>query len=514
MGQLMAHEAKVDEPGSWRSGDVPCEIQSTGSIDRGAVNLFRNLTITLNQQTLLDNQSLSVDAGAITVITGLSGSGKSVLADAAFGLHDPSSQIQVKGYCGHLLTEGALVFQAGSGIPHLTVKDNLRLVCSDEAQCDRVATSFGLPIDRLASHLSGGERQRLAVARCVLAGRAVWWLDEPDAGLDVYRMRELATTLRDERAKGVAIVVVTHNLEFAAEIADRCFFLVDGTLAEQPCENIRSDWSTLYATTAPVHAVGPAPIAVGGTIAVVGRLQELYASGSATDWLAHIVRSICAMPLCFANSQSRATALHALRLVAVRGCFYYPVIGAIFGGVFVAAFGTIQFISAERIISDYGPQIVLRFSPVIGALLVAASGGSTISAWVGHMTASRQLDALSVLGVDVQRRLLAAVWWGFAVGATISIAAFGLAITLVFNASTTDREFWNNFFRAGGSGPSVPEALVECVGYATAIGGITIGSAARMHLRSASDVAAAVTRGIVWSSVLVMLLKLAILWMS
>ena len=200
------------------------------------IALFRDLSVTLGDRTFLRNQNLSVEAGSITVLMGRSGAGKSLLADIVFRpfrLHSSPSGLVVDGELGNAEDKGGLVFQGEGGVMHLSVLDNLLLVSRDEKMCDSLLKQFELPPDRLASDLSGGERRRLGVARALLAKRDVTWLDEPEAGLDFGRVRDLAQTLKAQSAEGVAIVVTTHDRDFAAEIGHRFIFLdTDGEFKE------------------------------------------------------------------------------------------------------------------------------------------------------------------------------------------------------------------------------------------------------------------------------------------
>ena len=138
---------------------------------------------------------------------GPSGVGKSVLADAVFCM-GVSSSLLVEGELGAAREVGALVFQEGGGLPHLTVQENLGFVVRSKSGGEEAAQEWGgvdeeelidqfeLSPDTLGNNLSGGERRRLAVARSLLANRIFIWLDEPEAGLDLQRVDDLAEMLK------------------------------------------------------------------------------------------------------------------------------------------------------------------------------------------------------------------------------------------------------------------------------------------------------------------------------
>ena len=524
--------------------------------------LFENLTAEVGARTLLKEQSLVVERGTITVLMGPSGVGKSVLADLVFNLPGRGTVHWKAQTLGNARDEGALVFQEGGGLPHLSVNDNLRLVSSRQDLCKMLAEQFELKPDTLAQTLSGGERRRLAVARALLAERRFLWLDEPEAGLDLKRVGELAEMLKEQtRYANLAMVVTTHNTAFAAEIADRIlFFGHDGILTEVNVPHEPENTAVGHDATVANLATTDSGPQESGTIdhnALVATLTRKLADserhsefadksllsriygfmsrlrGSINmyvfSWLLLIAQSAPSLFSVLGNRQARSTFFMSLSLSAGRGILYYPFIGAIFGGVFILIFiyAAPDFLDPVGVIKNYGSTIVLRVTPPIASILVAACAGSTISSWIGQMSAGRQLDALAVLGIPVTRRVLAPTWWGLCIAATFSIITFALAFSTVFAvyvdvATAGDplavKVFWSSFLGGENVAAVSPisqnkhlvPALLKAVGYGTLIGGVTV-SCASANLRSSSDVAAAVTRGIILSSIIVMSAELAIL---
>ena len=186
------------------------------------IELFNDLSIRIGARTLVDRQCLGVERGKITVLTGASGVGKSILADVVFAVPAaPGVTIDGGESLGEARQRGALVFQAGGGLAHLDVRENLLLVRADRARAEELIKRFALPAMQRPNELSGGQRRRLAVACALLAERELLWLDEPEAGLDVARVADLAELLKDQATTGgSALVVATHDLDFAAAIAE------------------------------------------------------------------------------------------------------------------------------------------------------------------------------------------------------------------------------------------------------------------------------------------------------
>ncbi len=200
------------------------------------LKVFEDLTVvTMTGRVVLENESLAVKEREIVVLMGPSGVGKSVLADAVFGLDkDRGSAVVQIGEKGHLLPPGlgGLVFQTGGGLPHLSVDENLHLLSSDQTKRHQRVKDLELErkLDQKASTLSGGERRRLAFVMQMLAPRRLLWLDEPETGLDLNRIEELENRLEEQKRDGKALVVATHNTDFAMSIADRILYIKGGKL--------------------------------------------------------------------------------------------------------------------------------------------------------------------------------------------------------------------------------------------------------------------------------------------
>ena len=491
----------------------------------GQFQLFEGLTLAVGDRVVLDGQSLTVGAGEIVVLVGPSGVGKSVLADVVFGLEGRLENVAVSGQVGVPAAEGSLVFQAGGGLPHLSVDGNLRLVSSHRRRRRALAEEFGLRPRQKTSTLSGGEGRRLAFVRSVLASRGLLWLDEPETGLDLRRVDQLAQLLRQQADQhGMAIVVSTHNVAFAEAIADRVVYLgTDGLLVDLDGDAYRGASDTLEDRIARLLSES-----AGDRIAGLGtRRREWLRSAKdrlrrrrrvVLECLAQLAESLPFLLQCVWVGPSRSTMVRAFALSWLRGALYYPFIGAIFGLVFVMTFhlvGDRFVVSAATVIQKFGPEMVLRFAPPISAILIGSAAGSTIASWIGQMSVERHLDALEVLGVATRRWVLGPAWWGLFVAAVLHAAAFAVAIILVFVAYVwrmKGGEFplqLESFLAGFGESGGIRGALAKLVGYSMLVATITVGCAGA-PLRDSGEVAGAITRAIIWCSVAVMAVEFVV----
>ena len=486
--------------------------------DGKTLTLCRNLTIYLGRRCLLSNVSMQVERGRVTVLMGPSGVGKSILADVMFGLQPTrrDKQLKVSGHLGSASHDGALVFQAGGGLPHLKVSENLHLVRPNRGAITQLLKDFHLDPGQPAPTLSGGQNRQLATARALLAERSLLWLDEPAAGLDVIKVDELCRQLQAHASQHrIAVVVTTHRAEFAVAVADQLFFLGFGGK---------------LVTIDPPDSMGESTgWEVGQAEALEMRLRTLInpqtqpaAPGQSRrrhpldlwSWIEQILTGLYSILILFGwrEREARRTFAHAFRLAAIESGFFAPFIGFIFGAIFLLIFElSFAFISTGRILVEFGPTIVLRLSPGFAAILVAASAGSTLSSWIGQMTANRQLDALRVLGVRVDTRVAGPAWMGMAVSGVLGTFAFALALTSVFVAY-----LW---FSGDGSVTALLQrfgvrdtgaALAKTTLFGMLIASVIVTCAVEPK-RDASEVASAVTRGTIRASIAVMLLELVIL---
>lgn len=211
----------------------------------------------------LDGVSLQLPPGSVTVILGPSGSGKSTLLRAINHLERVDEGfIQIDGdYIGYQrrgdrlyeLKEKAIlrqrinvgyVFQNFNLFPHMTVLDNLIEAPIAHKKCSRAQAvelawqlleTVGLrhKADAWPRHLSGGQQQRIAIARALALSPRVMLFDEPTSALDPELVGEVLDVIKKLARSGTTLVIVTHEIGFAREVADNVVFMVDGKIVEQ-----------------------------------------------------------------------------------------------------------------------------------------------------------------------------------------------------------------------------------------------------------------------------------------
>ena len=197
--------------------------------------------------------SLEVAAGEVVVVLGPSGSGKSTLlrtinhlekVDRGFiSIDGDLVGYRRRGGKLHELKERdvlkqrrhiGFVFQNFNLFPHLTALENVAEV-AEPAQARRFLDRVGLAdkADEYPRRLSGGQQQRVAIARALATRPKVVLFDEPTSALDPELVGEVLDVLRDLARSGTTMVVVTHEIGFAREVADRIVFIDQGVIVEE-----------------------------------------------------------------------------------------------------------------------------------------------------------------------------------------------------------------------------------------------------------------------------------------
>ncbi|MBQ9468310.1 MAG: amino acid ABC transporter ATP-binding protein [Clostridia bacterium] len=201
----------------------------------------------------LDGIDMAVTQGEVVVIIGPSGSGKSTLLRSMNLLEIPTSgQIFVDGaditakgvdINRHRMKMG-MVFQHFNLFPHKTVLENTTMAprkllkkSKEEAEekSMQLLSRVGLAdrADAYPAQLSGGQKQRVAIVRALCMQPEIMLFDEPTSALDPEMVGEVLDVMKALAKSGMTMVVVTHEMGFAKEVADRVIFMADGTIVEE-----------------------------------------------------------------------------------------------------------------------------------------------------------------------------------------------------------------------------------------------------------------------------------------
>lgn len=213
----------------------------------------KNLHKAYGDHEVLKGVNEHIEKGEKVVVIGPSGSGKSTFLRCLNLLEEPTS--------GEIIFEGqnitskqtdinlvrrrmGMVFQQFNLFPHLTVRENIKLapvklkVMTDE-EADKRALELlarvGLPdkADSYPAQLSGGQQQRIAIARALAMNPDVMLFDEPTSALDPEMVGEVLEIMKELADDGMTMVVVTHEMGFAREVATRVLFMDGGNIVEQ-----------------------------------------------------------------------------------------------------------------------------------------------------------------------------------------------------------------------------------------------------------------------------------------
>lgn len=213
----------------------------------------KNLHKNFGKHEVLKGVSTEIRKGEVVVIIGASGSGKSTFLRCLNLLEEPTD--------GNILFEDTditdpkininvhrqkmgMVFQQFNLFPHMTILNNMTLApmkllkmpkAEAEAKALELLKKVGLE-DRAGaypSQLSGGQKQRVAIVRALCMNPEVMLFDEPTSALDPEMVGEVLGVIKDLAATGMTMAIVTHEMGFAREVADRIIFIDEGVIAEE-----------------------------------------------------------------------------------------------------------------------------------------------------------------------------------------------------------------------------------------------------------------------------------------
>lgn len=213
-----------------------------------------NITKRFHELTVFENMNVTVKKGEVLVIIGPSGSGKSTFLRCLNHLESINS--------GNIFIEGieldgsnkktfksniekmGMVFQGFNLFPHMTVLQNVMeapITVKKENKQDVLNRSLKLlekvglgdKRDYYPSKLSGGQKQRVAIARALAMNPDIMLFDEPTSALDPELVGEVLGVMKDLARDGMTMIVVTHEMGFAREVADRVIFMDEGKIIEE-----------------------------------------------------------------------------------------------------------------------------------------------------------------------------------------------------------------------------------------------------------------------------------------
>ena len=212
-----------------------------------------HITKQFKQLKAVDDVSLEIEKGEIVCLIGPSGSGKSTVLRCIHGLERPENgEVYIDGQLLDpkrpdymtLRRRMGFVFQHFHLFPNMSVLDNLTLaqiqvMKKTKEEAEQTAMEYlkrvGLTDkrDEYPSKLSGGQKQRVAIARALCMNPEVMLFDEPTSALDPEMVVEVLDVMKELAMQGMTMVIVTHEMGFAKEVATRMVFLEDGKIVEE-----------------------------------------------------------------------------------------------------------------------------------------------------------------------------------------------------------------------------------------------------------------------------------------
>ena len=234
------------------SADKSVAAMVNRAVDAPVVQI-RGLYKAYGGNEVLRGIDLDVHRGEVVVVLGPSGSGKSTMLRCVNLLETPTAgSIVVEGVditgkgvdINKVRSTLGMVFQQFNLFPHLSAKKNVmiaqqKVLKRSREEAERIAVEelgkVGLAdrVDFMPSQLSGGQQQRVAIARALAMNPHVMLFDEATSALDPELVRDVLGVMRDLAREGMTMIVVTHEMQFARDVADRVVFMDGGVIVEQ-----------------------------------------------------------------------------------------------------------------------------------------------------------------------------------------------------------------------------------------------------------------------------------------
>ena len=209
----------------------------------------KNLNKSFGDNKVLNNINFNIEKGEICVLLGKSGAGKTTILRCINGLEDFDSGEIIIDECvmsnkNHISKNRAkigMVFQNFNLFPHMSVLENIiaapiNVLKKSKEEAIKEAKEILKMVDledKINSYpyeLSGGQCQRVAIARACALTPKVLCFDEPTSALDVDSINKVSSIIRDLKNKGMAIIIITHDISFANNISDKIIKISDGTI--------------------------------------------------------------------------------------------------------------------------------------------------------------------------------------------------------------------------------------------------------------------------------------------
>ncbi|MFA9399228.1 MAG: amino acid ABC transporter ATP-binding protein [Clostridiaceae bacterium] len=214
----------------------------------------KGITKRFHDLTVFENINVNVEKGEVLAIIGPSGSGKSTflrclnnletINDGEIYIEDELLDVKNKKAIRNITTKMGMVFQGFNLFPHMTVLENVmaapitvkkedKAIVKERALklIDKVGLSDKASV--YPSKLSGGQKQRVAIARALAMEPDIMLFDEPTSALDPELVGEVLTVMKSLAKEGMTMVVVTHEMSFAKDVADKVIFMDGGKIAEE-----------------------------------------------------------------------------------------------------------------------------------------------------------------------------------------------------------------------------------------------------------------------------------------
>ncbi len=221
--------------------------------DNNVLIEIKNLKKSYGDHLVLDGISTTISKGEVVALIGPSGCGKSTFlrsmnrleqADSGEIIFEGQNILDKKVNINHIREKIGMVFQQFNLFPNMTVKENIMLAPTKikgiskkeaEATAERLLKRVGLAdkADAYPDNLSGGQKQRIAIARALAMNPDVILFDEPTSALDPEMVGEVLEIMKELAQEGMTMIVVTHEMGFAKEVATRVIFIDEKTIKEE-----------------------------------------------------------------------------------------------------------------------------------------------------------------------------------------------------------------------------------------------------------------------------------------